>query len=135
MAYSQHLQKWMDFIESGTHDAASLQEILADDVVFQSPVVHTPQRGKAITTAYLSAAGKVLGGENFKYVREFDCGDRAVLEFTTEIDGIQINGVDMIEWNEDGKITDFKVMVRPLKAIQKLHALMAQMLESMKAGS
>jgi hypothetical protein len=122
----------MDFIESGTHDAAALQEILAEDVVFQSPVVHTPQRGKAITTAYLSAAGKVLGGDKFKYVREFDCGDRAVLEFTTEIDGIYINGVDMIEWNDEGRITDFKVMVRPLKAIQKLHGLMAQMLEAMK---
>lgn len=132
MTRSQNLQRWVDFIERGDHSPAALQDLLAEDVVFQSPVVHTPQRGKAITTAYLSAAGNVLGGDTFKYVREFDCGDRAVLEFTTEIDGIIINGVDMIEWNEEGRITDFKVMVRPLKAIQKLHGLMAQMLQTMK---
>lgn len=135
MTRSGNLQRWMDFIESGDHGAEALQDLLADDVVFQSPVVHTPQRGKAITTAYLGAAGKVLGGETFKYVREFDCGDRAVLEFMSEIDGIIINGVDMIEWNDEGKITDFKVMVRPLKAIQKVHGLMAQMLEAMKSQS
>lgn len=133
MSRSKNLQRWIDFIEKGDHAPAGLQDILADDVVFQSPVVHTPQRGKAITTAYLSAAGNVLGGESFKYVREFDCGDRAVLEFTSEIDGIIINGVDMIEWDAEGKISDFKVMVRPLKAIQKVHALMAQMLEAMKS--
>lgn len=132
---SPNLQRWMDFVEKGAHDPAALAAMLADDVVFLSPVVHTPQRGKFITMGYLGAAGKVLGGDKFRYVREFDCGSRAVLEFTSEIDGIFINGIDMLEWNADGKITEFKVMVRPLKAIQKVHALMAQALEAMKPAA
>lgn len=122
----------MDYIE-GAHDLATLDPLLADDVTFISPIVHTPQKGKAITIAYLTAAGKSIGGDKFKYVREFDCGDRAVLEFTSEIEGILINGVDMFEWNEAGKITEIKVMIRPLKAIQKIHGKMAEMLEALKA--
>lgn len=126
-----NLERWHQFMQHG--DSTLLDEMLHDDVVFTSPVVHTPQRGKKLTTAYLTAAGDVLGGGNFKYVREFDCGSRAVLEFETEIDGIHINGVDLIEWDDDGKITDFKVMVRPLKAIQAVHGQMAALLEKMAA--
>lgn len=127
--------------------AEALDEVLADDVVFHSPVVHTPQEGRDLTRLYLMAAFNVFPGQTqpkhesgnaeeatskFKYVREV-VGDRdAVLEFTTEIDGITINGIDMIRWNDDGKIVDFKVMVRPLKAIQKIHAGMAAMLETSK---
>ena len=129
--YSPHLQGWMDWI-LGAHDSAGLERQLHDDVVFRSPVLHTPQRGKAITFAYLSAAGGTLGNDSFTYTRIFDCGDRAVLEFETEMDGIQVNGVDMIEWAEDGRIIDFKVMVRPLKAIQTVHAAMGRQLEAMK---
>ena len=109
-------------------NAAGLDEILADDVVFHSPVVHTPQRGKALTKLYLSAAIMVLGGNKFEYVREVIGESDAVLEFTAEVDGIIINGVDMVHWNEDGEIDDFKVMIRPLKAVNLLHGLMKQML-------
>ena len=126
-----NLERWHQHVQNPT--PTSLDELLHDDVVFSSPVVHTPQRGKAITTAYLSAAGGVLGGDSFRYVREFDCGARAVLEFELETDGIHINGVDLIEWDEDGKIIDFKVMLRPLKAIQLVHAQMKAMLEQMAA--
>lgn len=129
---SDNLQRWLDQVAAGMHDAHAIAALLADDAVFHSPVVHTPQRGKAIVTAYLAAAGKVLGGEDFHYLREFDCGERAVLEFVTGIDGIVINGIDMIEWNGDGLIADFKVMVRPLKAITKLHELMAAELQAMQ---
>ena len=132
--YQPHLQSWLDWITQD-HDAEGLSAQLAEEVVFQSPVVHTPQKGKPITFAYLMAAGQTLGGDTFRYVRAFDCGERAVLEFECEMDGILVNGVDMIEWNEDGQITDFKVMVRPLKAIQKVHAEMGAMLEKMKAGA
>lgn len=125
---NSNLQRWYEFMQE--ENISALQDMLHDEAVFTSPVVHTPQRGRALVTGYLSAASKVLGGESFKYVREFDCGDRAVIEFVCEIDGIEINGIDMIEWDEDGKITDFKVMVRPLKAIQKLHQKMAEMLEA-----
>ncbi|MEL6665713.1 MAG: nuclear transport factor 2 family protein [Pseudomonadota bacterium] len=130
--YQPNLQGWFDYMMGG-HDKGKLLEILHDDVVFRSPVVHTPQEGKAITFAYLSAAGNTLGNGTFKYTRIFDCGDKAVLEFETEMDGIHVNGIDMIEWDADGKITDFKVMVRPLKAIQTVHAAMGKMLEQMKA--
>lgn len=131
---SPHLQRWLDWILED-HSPEGLSGQLADNVVFKSPVVHTPQEGKFITMGYLLAAGETLGNDSFRYTRAFDCGDRAVLEFETEMDGILVNGVDMIEWNADGQITDFKVMVRPLKAIQTVHAAMGAMLAKMKAGS
>jgi len=121
------LDAWHQMIEE--RNAGALDEVLADDAVFHSPVVHTPQEGKALTKMYLTAAIMVLGNSNFSYVREVIGESDAVLEFTAEINGIQINGVDMIHWNADGKIDDFKVMIRPLKAVNLLHQLMRQMLE------
>jgi len=123
------IDTWHQLIED--RNAAGLDDILADDAVFHSPVVHSPQQGKALTKLYLSAAIMVLGGSNFKYVREVIGESDAVLEFTAEVDGIIINGVDMVHWNEDGKIDDFKVMIRPLKAVNLLHGLMKQMLGQM----
>jgi hypothetical protein len=120
---------WHKVVED--RETGLLEELLADDVVFHSPVVHTPQEGKAITLLYLTAAAEVLGGDGFHYVREVVDGRDAILEFKTEIDGIRINGVDMIHWNEQGQIDDFKVMVRPLKAINLLHAMMRDMLEKL----
>ena len=132
MRTSPVIQAWHDLVRS--RDMAALQRILADDVVFHSPVVHTPQRGKAITFQYLMGAMHVLNNASFRYEREI-VGERdAVLEFATEIDGIQINGVDLIRWNDDGQITDFKVMVRPLKAVNMLHQKMGAMLEQLKQG-
>lgn len=120
------IERWHLIVKE--RSAAGLDALLAEDVVFHSPVVHTPQRGKAITTAYLTAAMHVLGNDTFTYVREV-IGERdAVLEFTAEIDGIHINGVDMLRWNDDGQVTDFKVMVRPLKAVNLLHQMMKAML-------
>ena len=131
--HSPNLQRWFDWM-AGDHSADGLAPLLADEVVFKSPVVHTPQGGKFITMGYLLAAGETLGNDSFRYTRVFDCADRAVLEFETEMDGIAVNGVDMIEWNGDGQITDFKVMVRPLKAVNAVHAAMGAMLAKMKAG-
>jgi hypothetical protein len=113
-------------------DPSGLDDLLAEDVVFLSPVVHTPQRGKAITKAYLSAAFVVLFNSSFRYVREIVGATDAMLEFETEIDGVFVNGVDIITWNAAGKIVEFKVMIRPLKAITIVHERMAQMLASMK---
>lgn len=116
-------------------DAEALGALLADDVTFHSPVVHTPQRGKGVTTMYLTAALTVFATPAFRYVREV-VGERdAVLEFVTEIDGVTVNGVDMIRWNDDGRITDFKVMIRPLKAINVVHQRMAAMLEAHRPPS
>lgn len=115
-----------------TQDTAGLHELLAEDAVFHSPVVHTPQRGKKLAFGYLAAAFKVFFNDSFRYVREIAEGNQAVLEFEVEIDGIAVNGVDMIAWNEQGKITDFKVMLRPLKAINLIHQKMARMLQASK---
>ncbi|MAZ86667.1 MAG: hypothetical protein CL693_03405 [Cellvibrionaceae bacterium] len=123
------MQKWHDTF-NGKGDSTQLADLLADDVVFHSPVVHTPLEGKAITLKYLQSAGVVLNNGSFHYVREVVGESDAILEFVTELDGIHVNGVDMIRWNDEGKIVDFKVMVRPLKAIQSVHAMMGQQLQS-----
>jgi hypothetical protein len=105
-----------------------LSGILAEDAVFESPVVHTPQVGKGIVEKYLRGALKVLNTEHFRYGGEWYGETSAVLEFFSEIDGIRINGVDLITWNDAGLITHFKVMVRPLKAINILHQKMGEYL-------
>ena len=104
--------------------------LLADSVVFYSPVVHTPQRGKVTTIQYLTAAFRVFFDESFRYVREVTGPRDAVLEFQVEIDGISVNGVDMITWDDTGRIVEFKVMIRPLKAINLIHQKMAAMLQA-----
>ena len=127
-----NLARWHAYMHGGS-DPAVLADMLAEDAVFHSPVVHTPQVGKAIVMAYLVAASHVLGNDNFRYVRELVDGDEMMLEFVTELDGITINGVDIIRWGADGKIHDFKVMVRPLKAINKVWEMMAAQLASAQA--
>ncbi|MCO5791407.1 MAG: nuclear transport factor 2 family protein [Blastomonas sp.] len=122
---------WHDYMHGGS-TPEKLNAMLAEHAVFHSPVVHTPQEGKAKVFAYLHAAAHVLGNDSFHYVREIIDGDSAMLEFTLELDGIQVNGVDIIRWNADGKIEDFKVMVRPMKAMNKVWEKMGEMLA--KAG-
>jgi hypothetical protein len=122
----QGLDKWYGFMKS--HDHAALKELLHPDAVFESPVVHSPQRGRDIVFKYLAAAEQVLGGPGFTYTGEWRNETSAVLEFENEIEGIKINGIDMITFDADGRITHFKVMVRPLKAINLLHRLMGEML-------
>ncbi len=113
-------------------DVRGLETLLADAAVFHSPIVHTPQAGKAITQRYLTAAFSVFFNQSFRYVREI-VGERdAVLEFMVDIDGIAVNGVDMIKWDESGRIVEFKVMVRPLKGINLIHQKMAAMLQAMQ---
>lgn len=121
------LAAWHAYMAAGG-DPETLRAMLADDAVFHSPVVHSPQEGRDKVFAYLHAASHVLGGDNFRYLREIADGNQACLEFATELEGIHINGVDIIRWNDDGKIQDFKVMVRPLKAINKVWEKMAAML-------
>lgn len=121
------LDLWYDYMKS--HDQKALWDLLHPDVVFESPVVHTPQRGRDITFKYLASAGSVLGGPGFKYLGEWHNKNGAVLEFENEVEGIKINGVDIITFSDDGRqIKHFKVMVRPLKAINLLHRLMGEQL-------
>jgi hypothetical protein len=121
------LATWHRYMVSNDPDV--LADLIADDAVFHSPVVHTPQAGKAKVLAYLTAAGKVLGNDTFHYVRELVDGPEAMLEFMVDVDGIAINGIDLIRFDLEGRIVDFKVMVRPLKAINKVWDLMAAQLE------
>ncbi len=111
-------------------DVKGLYNLLAEDAVFHSPVVHTPQVGKSITGKYLSAAFEVFFNDSFSYVREVHGEGNGILEFEVEIQGVKVNGVDMISWNEAGLITEFKVMVRPLKAVSMIHQTMGAMLQA-----
>lgn len=127
---NEFLIKWQTALK--TKDSQLISDLLADDVVFYSPVVYTPQEGKMITYMYLLAASTVLANESFKYVHTSCDDSRVVLEFETEMDGIYVNGVDIIDLNSEGKISQMKVMVRPLQAMNKLHEMMGAMLSSMK---
>ena len=122
------LDSWHDIIRNG--DTSALETLIADDAVFHSPVVHTPQVGKAIVVKYLTAAAMVLMNGSFHYVREMVQEHEALLEFKATIDDIVINGIDHIRWNDNNQIVEFKVWVRPLKAIQKLHLVMAKQFDS-----
>lgn len=122
------ITRWHRLVKA--RDAAGLDALLAEDAVFHSPVVHTPQVGKAVTRAYLAAALGVFVNDTFRYRRELYGKNDAVLEFEVEIDGIAVNGVDMIGWNAEGRITEFKVMLRPLKAVTLIHEKMAAMLQA-----
>ena len=126
------LHTWHSLLKS--RDLKALNTLLADDVVLHSPVVHTPVAGKKMVKLYLTAALHVFANETFTYVRELSDEHTAILEFTTIVDGIIVNGVDMIRWNEAGEITDFKVMVRPLKAMTIIHQKMGEMLDMLKKG-
>ena len=120
------LASWHRLVEE--RDAAGLDALLSEKVVFHSPILHTPQAGKALTKQYLMAALGILGNDSFRYVREVSNDSDAVLEFRTEVEGLIVNGVDMIRWDETGQIVEFKVMLRPLKAINLIHQKMAALL-------
>jgi hypothetical protein len=120
------LANWHRLVDD--RNPKGLDTLLADTAVFHSPIVHTPQVGKELTTQYLTAAFHVLVNDSFRYVREVTGSHDAVLEFQVEIEGITVNGVDMIKWDDAGKIVEFKVMLRPIKAINLIHQKMAAML-------
>jgi len=136
----ENIKKWHDHIKG--EFLGGLDELLAGDVIFYSPIVFSPQNGKELTTLYLMAAGNTFGGDkakdgtlegsSFKYTKEILEGNQAMLEFETQIDGKYINGVDIITFNESGKISEFKVMIRPLQAVQIIHEQMQKMLTQFK---
>lgn len=120
------LEEWHAIVDSG--DLERLGELLADDVVFHSPVLHTPVEGRATVSLYLAGAHMLLVNDAWRYVRQIT-GDRdAMLEFVTEVDGLHVNGVDILRWDDDGRIVDFKVMIRPRKALDAVQARMAELL-------
>ena len=140
------VEKWHDIMKNpGSDVSEKLDELLDDDVIFYSPVVFTPQKGKDITKLYLAAAGGVFSSDKdkqetkpkeskFRYIKEIVQDNYACLEFETEINGIYVNGNDLITWNEENKITEFKVLVRPLQAVNTLHQMMGEMLDKLKAN-
>lgn len=127
--FNEFLEEWHEVVATG--DQNRLDLLLADDVVFYSPVVFSPQRGRTLTTMYLLGASMALK-DGFVYKKQIINGLNGVLEFKCEIDGITVEGVDIIELNKEGKVVSFKVMVRPLKAMQKVHEKMGELLQMMK---
>lgn len=126
---SSPIEQWHTLLKE--KNLERLELLLDDTCVFHSPVLHAPQNGKTLTLMYLTAAFNVLVNDSFHYVREIVDKRDAVLEFVTIIEGITINGVDMIKWNDSGKIVDFKVLVRPVKGLQMVQQKMAAMLKTM----
>ena len=124
------LRRWHAVVES--KDPALLDELLADRVVFRSPAVFAPQEGKALTSGYLTAALKVLG-PSLRYVSQWHDDASAVLEFEADLDGVYVQGVDILRWGGDGKLVSFTVMVRPMRGLQKLIELMALQLTAGQA--
>jgi len=141
------IEKWQAHLRGEL--PGGLAELLDDDVVFYSPIVYTPQQGKAITTLYLEAAGQTLPGDEsasksdrradpsgrFRYTKQVMAGDTAVLEFETTVEGKYVNGVDIIRCNDEGRIVEIRVMIRPLQAVNLVHQQMAAMLEQMKPAA
>ncbi|MGH0037933.1 MAG: nuclear transport factor 2 family protein [Myxococcota bacterium] len=137
----QTIERWHRVLDG---DFDLLDELLADDVIFYSPVVFTPQKGKAVTRMYLGGAAKILGVDDperpadaprpFQYTKEILCGHHAALEFETEVGGRYVNGMDIITCDDEGRIVEFRVMIRPLQAIQVLHAEMAKLLKALQDG-
>ena len=139
------IENWHRYIRG--EFPGGLDELLAEDVVFYSPIVFSPQKGKELTKLYLNAAGATIGDgggdaktseeklpSKFHYSKQTLTGNHAILEFETELRGKYVNGVDIITCNDEGRIVEFRVMIRPLQAIQTIHAQMARMLESMQAS-
>src|SRR5271155_4736513 len=126
------ITRWIAIIENGRTD--DLEALLADDAVFFSPAVFTPQEGRDKTAMYLKAAAKVFGNSDFHYVERWYEERSAILEFAATIDGIYVNGIDMIHWNDDEQIVSFKVMLRPLKALQTIIPAMAELLQQLTTG-
>lgn len=120
------IDRWLRVIESG--EMAELDEMLASDAVFYSPAVFAPQHGRATTAAYLRAAEQMFSGTDFHYVEKWIGPDSAVLHFAAEVDGLSVEGIDMIHWNDEGLITSVKVMIRPFKALQGVIGRMAELL-------
>jgi len=127
---SKAIEQWHSVLEARDEDG--LYRLIDENAVFHSPVVHTPQVGRALVHKYLTAAFRVLITDSFQYVREIVGTEHAMLEFTVTLDGTAVNGVDIISWNEAGLISDFKVMIRPLKGINVVHQKMGEMLQQMK---
>ena len=127
---NEPISKWHEVVKN--RDYNLLTEILHNDVIFYSPVVYSPQRGKDITLKYLAAASEVFNSSNFQYIKEINNQNFASLEFTLTIDDTEINGIDLISWDDNGLITEFKVFIRPLQGVNLIHKLMQQMLENFK---
>ena len=117
------LNAWHDLVRN--KDASALNDLIAEDAVFYSPVMHTPQAGKKLVIGYLTAAAQVFLNDSFHYLRELIGTNEAMLEFKVVIDAIEVNGIDHIQWNDDNQIVSFKVWLRPLKGIQIIQQTMA----------
>ena len=124
------ITKWHEVVKN--RDYNLLESILSDDIIFYSPVVYTPQKGKQLALQYLMAASEVFNSASFQYNKEIVGDSNASLEFSLTLDSTDINGIDLISWDNTGKINEFKVFIRPLQGVNMIHKLMKGMLESFK---
>lgn len=124
------IEQWHEVVK--LRDYSLLETILSEDVIFYSPVVYTPQKGKKIALQYLAAASEVFNTNSFRYEKEIVMNRSASLEFSLNINETDINGIDLISWNNDNKINEFKVFIRPLQGVNVIHQLMQSMLENFK---
>ena len=124
------ITKWHEVVKN--RDYNLLESILSDDIIFYSPVVYTPQKGKQLALQYLMAASEVFNSTSFQYNKEMIGESSASLEFSLTLDSTDINGIDLISWDKTGKIIEFKVFIRPLQGVNMIHKLMQRMMESFK---
>jgi hypothetical protein len=111
------LEGWHRFVASG--DAAILRPLLAEDIVFRSPIVQSPIPGRAATLLVLSTVAQIF--ENFTYHRTFVADTHnAALEFAANVGKWQLKGIDLVKFNERGEMIEFEVMIRPIKGLQAL---------------
>lgn len=125
------LETWHEFVKHKKHE--DLSDFIDNDAVLYSPIVFKPIEGSFMVTMYLMAAAEIIANNNFKYVREVCDDENAMLEFITEIDGISVEGVDMIKFTKEGKLKEIKVMIRPLKAVNIVHQKMGEYLQKMNS--
>jgi len=121
------IDRWISIIETGRTD--DLDALLAEDAVFYSPAVFTPQQGKALTAKYLKSAATLFHDTDFHYVEQWYSERSAILEFAATVNGIYVNGIDMVHWNDDEQIVSFKVMLRPFRGLQVIMPAMAELLQ------
>lgn len=129
----QAITRWHEMLE--TRDMSILNELLADNVVFRSPVAFQPYPGKQVVFFILTNVIQVF--ENFTYHREFlsEDGNNVVLEFSTNVGDKKLKGIDMIQFNDEGQIIDFEVMIRPKSGLEALAVEMGQRIQAYQANT
>jgi len=125
-------QRWRDLF--AMENMPPVRDMLAEDIQMHSPAMHQVQRGPDLIADYITAAHEIFTRWDLDYVRAFQNGNEICMEFEGEIEGVTLNGVDIIRWNADDKIDDFKIMIRPASGLKKLGEVMVKILAEVQAA-